>query len=231
MNKCLHIFAILVFVAIHAHAQNAPNPKSVELKDDAPLKEVLSSQYFKIIPLNQVEIKDLKGFISYQNDNQTMKCAFYKEQTSANVKVALAANSAWENSTGTTPTKYAVAARNSLPKVTIKFSRGNDAIDLNCEYTDRLTGLIETSREEEVQRAACEAKSGMFTRYSRKEYDYACDYRLKYSDLKKLFYSNGFALEVRHEPPNISVVVLGGEQPTRRTQKKSRQPSSVKQRK
>lgn len=234
MNKCLQIFAMsfCLIVAIHARAENAPNPKSVELKEDAPLKEVISSQYFKITPLNQVEIKDLKGFISYKNENETMKCSFFKAQTSDKVKVALAANSSWENSSGIVPANRYVAARNQAPKVTIKFNRGNDSIDLNCDFTDRVTGMIETSREEDAQRTACEAKSGMFTRYSRKEYDYACDYRLKYSDFKKLFFSNGFALEVRHEPPNISVVVLGAEQPAKpRNQKKSRQPSSIKSRK
>ena len=105
----------------------------------------------------------------------------------------------------------------------IKLSEGNCRLTPNSLY-------LEGAKEEENQRLQCESKRGIFTRYAKKEYDFICDYRLKYGDLKKVFQKAGLQFEVRNEPLQVAVVVLGEEKPKKKLKKPTRVPSSVKKR-
>ncbi len=208
------------------------NPKSKEHSDETALKDLMNSQYFKIKPNSQSEIKDLNGFIQFTNDTGTINCSFFKDKVPPKAKLILASQSVWISDSG--PAKYKNEFETHDPNrpqsMKLRLYRSKDHIDLNCEFVSRISGNLDSIAQEEAQRAKCEIKGGFFTRYSRKEYDYACDYNLKYADLKRVFTSAGLNFEVRVEPPEIAVMVLGEDKPklTETKKKSKRTPSSVK---
>lgn len=212
------------------------NPKSKEHPADYPISELINSQYFRLIPLRQMEVKDLKGFVQFSNENKTIQCVFFKNRIPANVKLELAQGSLWENSSGPTLpqeniyTKSEQKNPNEPSEILVQFSKGPDIIDLKCQFTSKITGQFDNKSDEDHQRSKCESRGGIFTHYSRREFDYACDYKLSYGDLKKVMTSAGFQFEIRKEPPKIAVVVLG-EEPQKinsKSKKNIRQPSSLK---
>lgn len=209
------------------------NTKSKEHTEDYPLKELINSQYFRLSPTRQLEIKDLKGFITFSNENKTIQCIFQKERIPSNVKLELAAGSVWENSSGPVPpfeNVYEKKDPNKPTELLLKLTKNSDTVDFKCQFTSLITGQFESSADEDYQRSRCETKGGVFTHYSRKEFDFACDYKLVYADLKKVLQNAGFHFESRKEPPEIAVVVLGGETKPTQIKKKARQPSSLKKR-
>lgn len=210
------------------------NSKSVEHADDYPLKELLQSQYFRLTTLRQTEIKDLRGFVSFSNDSKTIQCSFSKEKIPSNVKLELAKGSTWENNSGPLASPENIYNKDPNKQVELKvtLSKGRETLDLNCQFNNLMTGHFETDSDEEIQRSRCTSKGGVFTRYSRKDYDFACDFKLFYADLKKLFFSAGLQFESRREPPHIEVVVLGeSPKPSTQPKKFNREPSSIKKKK
>lgn len=227
------IFVIMILQTAFAETVMKSNPKSKEHSDETALKDLMNSQYFKIKPNNQAEIKDLNGFINFTNDTGTINCSFFKDKVPPKAKLILASQSVWISDSGPAKIKVdttQITDPNRPQSMKLRLYRAKDYIDLNCEFVSRISGSIDSIAQEEAQRAKCEVKGGFFTRYSRKEYDYACDYNLKYADLKRVFTSAGLNFEVRVEPPEIAVMVLGEDKPklTEVKKKSKRTPSSVK---
>lgn len=228
----------VLLLASFGSAQTQPktirNSSSVELSLEAPLADVLSSRYFKLIPSKDVEIKDLQGFVKIQNESETIRCVFQKDRIPEKVKLVLARRSVWENTSGPIKPARSFSSEEVVEfppqELGLTFRKASDHLDLRCEFTEKVSGYLEGAKEEENQRLQCESKKGIFTRYAKKEYDYICDYRLKYGDLKKVFQKSGLQFEVRNEPLQVAVVILSEDKPKKKIKKPARVPSSVKKR-
>ncbi len=201
--KCYLILFLIHFEAL-AGPQSINNPKSKEHAEGLPVAELMNSQYFRLSPTKQMEVKDLRGFVEFFNDSKTIKCSFFKKRIPANVKVELASGSIWENITGIPIAKeneFEAKSPNAPLQMKIKLNKGNDSIDFNCEFVSKITGQFESKSDEDQQRASCESRGGIFTHYSRREFDYACDYKLSYQDLKNSFFLTDSSLKPAKSPP------------------------------
>ena len=152
--KFAYVGLAVLLLAGFGSAQTQPktvrNSSSNELSPEAPLADVLSSRYFKLIPSKDVEIKDLQGFVNIKNESETIRCVFQKDRIPEKVKLVLARQSVWENTSGSIKPSRSFSSEGVVDfpplELGLTFHKASDHLDLRCQFTEKISGYLERVR-------------------------------------------------------------------------------------